>query len=211
MKIDKTFAKHLERFKNPSLQVIAKDFRAVEIESLCTKKKVKIVANIPYHLTGLILQSLLPKREIIESIHLMVQKEVAERCTAKVGTKHYSSFTLFVNYHAWARLLFSISKRSFYPQPKVDSALLQLDLKASPISLPYDRFFKLIRTAFQKRRKMLRSSLKEGGISSSDIEIALEKMGRSKESRPQELTLLDFATLFHSLYQKEKEIDTCGS
>ena len=207
---DTTLAQHLKTFKSNRLQVIAEDFRNVELHSLLKRrgeKKIKIVANIPYHLTGIILQTLLPRRELIESMYLMVQKEVADRCTAPVGTKYYSSFTLFVDYHSWAHGLFRVSKGSFYPKPQVDSAVLAFQLKAPPVAVSYERLFKMIRAAFQKRRKMLRSSLKELRLLPSKIEAALENMGLAKESRPQDLTLVDFATLFTSLYPKEKGTD----
>ncbi|QVL57942.1 MAG: ribosomal RNA small subunit methyltransferase A [Simkaniaceae bacterium] len=196
---DEKLAKHLERFQNGKLQIFIDDFRNIRFKRLLNGvKKVKVIANIPYNLTGLILQELLPKRESIESIHLMVQKEVAERCTANIKTKDYSSFTLFTNYHANAKLLFTVPKTCFYPKPKVDSAILELKLKKPPVDAPYEELFELIRSAFQMRRKMLRASLK-GKASPAVIEESLEKIGLSKSSRPQELTLEDFSNLFHVL------------
>ena len=202
---DEKLAKHLERFQNGKLQIIVDDFRNIRFKRLLKgEEKVKVIANIPYNLTGIILQELLPKRDFIQSIHLMVQKEVAERCTAAVKTKDYSSFTLFTNYHSEAKYLFTVPKTCFYPKPKVDSAILELKLKKPPVNAPYDSLFEMIRTAFQMRRKMLRSSLK-GIAPPVIIEAALEKMGLPKSSRPQELTLADFSTLFHILNSKETQ------
>ncbi len=197
---DEKLAHHLERLQNGKLKIFIDDFRNIRLKRLLkeNRKKVKVIANIPYNLTGLILQELLPKREFIESIHLMVQKEVAERCTASVRTKDYSSFTLFTNYHANAKLLFTVPRACFYPKPKIDSAVLELKLKIPPVDAPYEELFELIRSAFQMRRKMLRVSLKQFK-SAVEIEKALEKIGLEKSARPQELTLANFSSLFYAL------------
>ncbi len=196
---DEKLARHLERLQNGRLKILIEDFRNIRLKRLLKgDEKVKIIANIPYNLTGLILQELLPKRECVESIHLMVQKEVAERCTASIRTKEYSSFTLFTNYHADAKFLFKVPRTCFYPKPKVDSAVLELKLKEPPVDAPYEELFLLIRTAFQMRRKMLRASLKKFKTA-EETEEALEKIGFEKSVRPQELTLADFSALFHAL------------
>ncbi|MBF5058893.1 16S rRNA (adenine(1518)-N(6)/adenine(1519)-N(6))-dimethyltransferase RsmA [Candidatus Neptunochlamydia vexilliferae] len=197
---DEKLAEHLRRFQN--VEIIVDDFRNVSLKHLL-KGKTKVIANIPYSLTGIILQELLPKRELITSIHLMVQKEVAERCTAKKGTKNYSSFTLFTDYHADAKLLFTVPRTCFYPKPKVDSAILELKLKPPPVSAPYEPLFELIRAAFQQRRKMLRASLKTFA-SIEDVNPALHQIGHAETARPQELTLQDFSDLWFALSKGQK-------
>lgn len=202
---DEKLANYLKRLQNGKLQIIVDDFRNVRFKRLLKgEQKVKIIANIPYSLTGIILQELLPKQELITSIHLMIQKEVAERCTADVKTKDYSSFTLFTDYHADAKLLFTVPKTCFYPKPKVDSAVLELKLKKPPVDAPYENLFEMIRMAFQMRRKMLRASLKKVAPPVI-IEGALETLGFAKSARPQELTLADFSALFHILNSKKTE------
>ena len=195
---DAKLGAYLKRLQNGKLTILIDDFQNIRLAHLLNGKKVKVIANIPYSLTGMIIQELLPKREMIETIHIMVQKEVAERCTAQVNTKDYSSFTLFIEYHAEAKYLFTASKNCFYPKPKVDSAVLELKLIPPPVDAPYEPLFKLIRAAFQMRRKMLRSSLKKFA-SPEKIEEALEKIGLEGSARPQELTLADFSCLFHVL------------
>ena len=189
---DPTLAHHLKRLQNGKLQIISSDFRSVCLPSLLQNKKAKVLANIPYHLTGIILQKLLPMHTQIQSIHLMIQKEVGDRCTAKVGTKDYSSFTLFTHYHSTPAVLFKVPPSCFYPKPKVDSAVLELKLRPPPFKTPYEPLFTLIRAAFQKRRKMLRSSLKNFA-SPNQIEEILSQIGKSPTSRPQNLTLEDFS------------------
>lgn len=200
---DQKLAQYLERLQNGKLTIIVDDFRNVSLKNILEgEKKLKVIANIPYSITGIILQKLMPKREEIESIYLMVQKEVAERCTAQKGTKDYSSFTLFTKYHADPKLLFAVPRTCFYPKPKVDSAVLELKLKPPPVNAPYEPLFELIRKAFQMRRKMLRASLKFL-VSSDVIENALETIGLSKTARPQELSLEDFSALWFTLFPKD--------
>ncbi len=198
---DEKLAEHLRRFEN--LEIIVDDFRNVSLKHVL-KEKTKVIANIPYSLTGVILQELLPKREQITSIHLMVQKEVAERCTAKTGTKAYSSFTLFTNYHADAKLLFTVPRTCFYPKPKVDSAVLELKLKPPPVKAPYEPLFAMIRAAFQQRRKMLRASLKRFAPA-EDVNPGLQKIGHAETARPQDLTLQDFSDLWFAFCKSQKE------
>ena len=202
---DKKLAAWLHRLYNERLKVIVDDFRNISLAHLLTDtKRVKVIANIPYHLTGYILQKLVPNQMLIQSLHLIVQQEVAKRCTAVIKTKNYTSFTLFIHYHTYPKLLFSIPKTSFYPQPNVESAILELKLKKSPIHPFYDPLFQMIRCAFQMRRKMLRVSLKKIA-SSTMIEEALTTLNLPKISRPQELTFTDFSALFHILHAKKGE------
>ncbi|MCB1106572.1 MAG: hypothetical protein KDK76_00580, partial [Chlamydiia bacterium] len=99
-----------------------------------------------------------------------------------------------------------VRNTSFYPPPKVDSAILELKLKPPPVKAPYDPLFELIRAAFQMRRKMLRSSLK-AFAPSSNIEKALETLGLSPTARPQELSLENFSALFFALNSINSEKD----
>ena len=202
---DEKLGSHLERLQNGKLKVLIDDFRNIRIERLLKGVgQVKVIANIPYNITGMILQELLPKPLLIESIHLMVQKEVAQRCTANKGTKDYSSFTLFTQYHSKPKLLFYVSPKCFYPPPKVDSAILELKLTLPPVKAPYEPLFKLIQTAFQQRRKMLRASLKTL-FAPNDVEESLESIGLPKTARPQELSLEEFSSLFFALSSVNSE------
>ena len=156
------------------------------------KTKVKVVANLPYHITTPILERLIFLHENIESLTLMVQKEVAERFTAKKNTPEYGSLTIFLQAYSTARYCFTVEPTCFYPKPKVRSAVVHFSLK-TPIDLPPD-FFRLTRTAFQKRRKMLRSSLRELHAPER-IEQALSAEGLNPEARPEDLSLDEFRSL----------------
>jgi len=196
---DTTFAKALERLqtKDHHLTVIAKDVLTVDMGTLF-KKKAKVVANFPYHITTPILSALLPMHEKFESITCMVQKEVADRFIAPCGTKDYSSFSVFLQFYSQPIYGFTVQPTCFYPRPKVKSAVMKLILKKPPKVSSVDRFFEMTRTAFQKRRKMMRASLKDL-YGSKAISSALQLIGKNPLARPEELSLDDFLRLFQEI------------
>jgi len=200
---DRLLAQHLQhRFQNRRLYMIEGDFRSVDLKTLLHNRYVKVVANIPYHLAGWILQQLLPRSHEIHTIHLILQKEIADRCVAKVGNKNYSSFSLFTQYYSKATLLYIVPPTCFYPKPKVYSAILQLQLQPTPpVQAPFHKLFTLIRPSFQQKRKMLRVSLKTLAPSSA-IEQALISIGSIPTARPQNLTLAKFSQLTGVLMAK---------
>lgn len=196
---DTSLAKALERLqtKDHRLKVIGKDVLEVAVDSLF-KKKAKIVANLPYHITTPILCRLLPLYEKFESITCMVQKEVADRFVASCGTKNYGSFSLFLQFYSEPVFGFTVQPTCFFPRPKVKSAVVKLILKKPPKVSSIEDFFKMTRTAFQKRRKMMRSSLKE--LYGSDIvSSALERIEKNPLARPEELSLDDFLRFFQEI------------
>lgn len=194
---DDRFYEALKTWKHPALTLIHEDFLRLDLTSHL-KPKTKVVANIPYNITGILLQKLLPMGKTIASLTLMVQKEVAERLIATKGTSDYSSFTLFASYYSQPKLLFKVEPTCFYPKPSVTSAVIQLKLKEVDETAPSP--LGLIRKAFQQRRKMLRASLKTL-YAASKIEKALEDIGLPKTSRPQELSLDEFIALHDQLRQ----------
>jgi 16S rRNA (adenine1518-N6/adenine1519-N6)-dimethyltransferase len=161
--------------------------------------KAKVAANLPYHLTTPIITSLVPLNDSLESLTLMVQKEVAERFTANTGTSEYSSITLFLKYHAQVKSCFTIEPTCFFPKPKVRSAVVQFQLKAPEQEMPAS-FFSMVRTAFQQRRKMLRGSLRSI-YQPKMIENSLSSIGKNPLSRPEQLSLNEFILLYQQLSQ----------
>jgi len=192
---DDRFSAALKEWQHPNLTIVHEDFLRVDLPPLL-KNKTKVVANIPYNITGILLQKLLPMGKQIASLTLMVQKEVAERLVAKKGTNNYSSFTLFAAYYSTPKLLFSVEPTCFYPKPKVTSAVVQLTLREVDEKAPSP--LQLIRKAFQQRRKMLRASLKSI-YTATQIESALKEIGLPETARPQELSLEDFQKLYSLL------------
>jgi len=192
---------NLKRYTN--VKIINQDLLELDFKRYFgkLKNKIKIVGNIPYYITTPIIEYLLKYRNKIEAIFITVQKEFAQRITAKPGSKDYGSFSCFVQYYTKAQRLFFIKKTSFFPMPKVDSALLRLETKekaVSGIKAKNERLlFKIIRAAFNKRRKTLKNSL-AGLIPLQKLEQFFEKYNINSNIRPEELSLEDFVNLANS-------------
>ncbi len=154
VEMDFIFAKELHRFQNGRLQVFEADFLTFPLDVL--PKNLKIVANLPYHITTPILEKIFSTS--FSSLTIMVQKEVGLRMMASAGTKQFGSLTLFVQFYSHLKSSFHVSSKCFYPQPKVDSTVIRLDAKKPPDIDPA-QFFHFVHKAFQKRRKMLINSL----------------------------------------------------
>lgn len=209
VEMDGAFAAALEQLQTDGnhLEVISQDFLKFDIEAFCKniKKKIKVVANLPYHITTPILAKLLPLTSHIESLTVMVQKEVAKRFLAEPGSKDWNSFSLFLRFYADPAYGFTVEPTCFFPKPQVQSAVVKLTLKKPPeVSCPV-RFFKLTRTAFGQRRKMLRASLKKI-YPSKLIEESIQEFGAKSDVRPEELSLPDFLRLFEIIDQKTRDI-----
>lgn len=162
------------------------------------QKKAKVIANLPYHLTTPIIVQLVTQRHLFSHLILMVQDEVARRFTAAPGTGVYGSFTVFLNFYTIPRYAFTVSNNCFYPSPKVNSAIVVLELKEPPHVTDVAAFFKLTRTAFEHRRKMLRGSLREL-YEPAAVESALISIGQNPLARPETLSLKEFILLFEKL------------
>lgn len=206
---DGVLAKALERLKSPDsrLTVFNEDILEFSLEDnlqayLQNGRKVKVIANLPYHLTTPILVKLVPMRHLFSSLTVMVQEEVALRFTAKAGDADYGSFSVFLDFYTNPFYGFFVSRRCFFPEPRVDSAVVRLDLKTPPDVSDVDAFFKMTRTAFSHRRKMLRGSLKEFS-DKCDVSDALKQLGQNPLARPEELSLEMFLALFKLLNDPE--------
>lgn len=169
------------------------------------KKKAYLVANLPYHITTPILTRIVTLNSLFSTLVVMVQDEVAKRMTAQVGMPDYSSLSLFLQFYSQPSYAFKVSPNSFYPTPKVSSAVCVLKLKSPPLEGEAQvSFFQLTRKAFEHRRKMLRSSLKEM-FPSNRIEKALESLSLNPMARPEDLSLDNFLGLHSSLFEIEKK------
>ncbi len=194
---DLHFAKKLQRLdpQGSLLTIYHQDFLKFPItEHLSSKKKAKVISNLPYHLTSPIISKLIPLNDRISTLTLMMQKEVSDVCVAPVNSKSYSSFTLFLQYYSTPKYLFPVNPGCFLPKPQVRSAMVQFTLKPTPAYSNPSHFFKTTRTAFQHRRKMLRASIKSL-YSVDSIQKNLIKIGSHSMARPQELSLDQFLNL----------------
>jgi 16S rRNA (adenine1518-N6/adenine1519-N6)-dimethyltransferase len=154
----------------------------------------KAVANIPYYITTPMIFRLLDSRKNLISMTLTIQKEVAKRIVAKPGGKDYGVLSLMVQYYAESSLQFIIPKEAFRPVPKVDSAVVHMRILAKPsVSVRDEKlFFRIIKTAFSQRRKMLSNSLKPVH---EDVTAWLLKTGIEPHRRPETLSMEEFARL----------------
>lgn len=181
------------------LTVLEKDFLEFPLLEFFSKilpsgKKLKVVANLPYHITTPIISALLPLYDMIETMTLMVQKEVALRFVACKGTKDYSSFTIFIQHFGSVKYCFTVEPTCFYPRPTVQSAVVHFTLQPLEDIPKQEKLFQMIRLAFSQRRKMIKSSLKEL-YPSEKVEQSLQKIGLNPLARPEELSREDFVKL----------------
>lgn len=160
------------------------------------KDKLKVVGNIPYYITTPIIGHLLKYRDKISVIFITVQKEFAARMTSSNGSKEYGILSCFIQYYTNPEILFIIKNNSFFPKPKVDSAFLRLELRDKPAVTVKDErlFFKIIRGAFNQRRKVLKNSLKNI-VSAQKLEIFFNKYKIDNRIRAESLNLQQFAKL----------------
>ena len=170
------------------------------------QQRMKVVANLPYYITTPIVMELLEKQTLISGITVMVQKEVAERMQEGVGSKAYGALSLAVQYYAKAKIAMLVSKNCFVPKPDVDSAVIHLEIYAPeerPVKVQdEDLLFKIIRAAFNQRRKTLVNALANAAAlpySKSQIAQAITAVGKPETVRGEALTLEEFALLTEQL------------
>lgn len=194
-----------DRFKlYDNFELLNEDILKVDLNKLISENmgglsKAKVVANLPYYITTPIIMKLLENKLNIESITVMVQKEVADRITAKPGDKLSGSITYSVDYYAEAEKIVFVDKSSFIPAPEVDSEVIKLQIREEPkVHVENEElFFKVIKASFMQRRKTLLNGLSNSGII-KDKEILkeiLQKLGLSVDIRGEKLTIEQFAEL----------------
>lgn len=184
--------------------IINEDVLKVDINELCNKynngRPIKVVANLPYYITTPIIMGLFESYVPLESITVMVQKEVADRMQVGPGTKDYGALSLSVQYYSIPKVLMVVSANCFIPRPNVDSSVIRLTVhKENPVSVNNEAFmFSLIRASFNQRRKTLVNGLANAGIAGvtkENVLAALEKMDKPATIRGEALTLEEFAKL----------------
>ena len=164
------------------------------IEEKFTQKKIVVVANLPHYVTTPIITKLLESNLDLESITIMVQKEVAQRLVADETSKDNSSISLFVKYYADANIAFNVSRNVFVPAPNVDSAVVNLKLKKDRFE--YEKtMFKLIKNGFENRRKTILNSFCKSGIEKDKIIEVLDKLNIDTRTRAEKLSLEDFKNI----------------
>ncbi len=163
---------------------------------------VKIVANLPYYITTPIIMKLLEEKLPIQSITVMIQKEVADRLSAIPGEKNTGAITYCVYYYCEAEEVLKVPNSSFIPEPQVDSEVINLKIRKNPpVKLDNEElFFKIIKASFMQRRKTLLNSLSNSGIIPKEkVRELLEKLNLNENVRGEELTIEQFAQMANML------------
>ena len=197
-----------ERFKRiPNVEVIHADAIQVDMASFFQPggQKLKVVANLPYEISSPLIFRLWKERQAFSRFVLMLQLEVAHRIVAQPGTKDYGPLSLWSQLYSVPRISFLVPPSAFYPQPKVESAVVRFDLRAHPAVEVTDEenLARLIRSAFRYRRKTLIRALQLGEFSQfSKIQIceALQSAGVSPSARGESLTLEQFGQLSRAMW-----------
>lgn len=192
-----------------NVTVLNDDVMEVDLPALVAREAeglpVSVAANLPYYITTPILMRLLELGVPFDSITVMVQKEVADRLTAMPGSADYGAITAVLGYYGAARRLFTVSAGSFMPAPKVDSAVIRLDLyKEKPIR-PADEslFFRVIKGAFEQRRKTLLNALSAKlGMPKDVLLAAFAEAGLAPDIRGERLSTAAFAALADAIHKR---------
>ncbi|MFH1397867.1 MAG: 16S rRNA (adenine(1518)-N(6)/adenine(1519)-N(6))-dimethyltransferase RsmA [Candidatus Omnitrophota bacterium] len=207
-RVNSVYALEIDRELLPELRETLKNFSNIKIFNQdilkfdlqnclkSVKSDIKAFGNIPYYITTPIIEYLLENRGRVDVIFLTVQKEFAKRLVSPEGSADYSSWSCFVQYFTSPKIVFKIKKTCFSPIPKVDSCLMRLDVRPIPAVKVRDEgwFFKVIRSAFNQRRKTLRNSLKR--LASQDkLRDFFSEYSINPKIRPEDLSLQNFAYL----------------
>lgn len=221
IELDEDAIKELNKLNAPNLEIIHKDILKTDFTEL-TNEKVKIVANIPYYITSPIIAHLLGEvddlnnknRNLIKDIILMVQEEVAQRMAADENSpsKQYGLLTILSQFWADVEIFKLVGRKSFYPAPKVNSALVRLNVNEKPkLDLSdYSHFRKTVKAAFSQRRKNIKNCLLHGGFTRENITKSLAALNIDENIRGEKLSIETFGKLSEELLKNVDPVSRKG-
>ncbi|MBP2078540.1 16S rRNA (adenine(1518)-N(6)/adenine(1519)-N(6))-dimethyltransferase RsmA [Oceanobacillus polygoni] len=196
-----------------NVEIIHQDILEADVEAVIRthfkpNQPIHVVANLPYYITTPILMKLVRDRLPVTSLTVMIQKEVAERMAAKPNSKSYGSLTIAVQYYTEAKVVMTVPKSVFMPQPNVDSSILQLVIRDKPPVevVDEDFFFELVQASFAQRRKTLRNNLSnffKEQYTKDEITAILESTGIDGSRRGESLDMEEFALLANTFYKSK--------
>ena len=213
VELDEEAIKELQKLECDNLEIIHNDILKTDISELC-EEEIKVVANIPYYITSPIVAHLLGEiddlnnknRGKIKDIILMVQEEVARRivATEKSPSKQYGLLTILSQFWADCSIIRLVGRRSFYPAPKVNSALVSLKVRKEPLLKlsDYNHFRKTIKAAFSQRRKTLKNCLLGASFEREKVVNAIQELGLDENIRGEKLSVEQLGKLSESLLKK---------
>ncbi len=200
-----------------NVEVLNQDILKVDIASLAKERNndrpIKVVANLPYYITTPIIMGLFESRVPIDSITIMVQKEVADRMQEGPGSKEYGALSLAVQYYAKPEIVVNVPPSCFMPQPKVGSAVIRLTRhEQSPVEVEDEKLmFQVIRASFNQRRKTLANGLNNFGgfgLSKEEIQTCIEELGVPVNIRGEALSLEQFAELANIINRHRQQANS---
>ncbi len=199
--IDTRVKKYLDSFEDDKTRIIYEDFLKVNIEDEIkdiSYDNLYLIANLPYYITTPIIEKMIKSSLDVKAMVLMVQNEVADRLSAKVGTKDYGAITVFLNYYYDVKKMFFVSRNSFDPIPNVDSAVIKLSKKEKKYQVLDEKlFFQLIKDSFQMKRKNIRNNLKNYDL--DKISFVLKQYGLDLTVRAESISLECFVDMTNAL------------
>lgn len=200
-----------------NVEVLNQDILKVDIASLAKERNndrpIKVVANLPYYITTPIIMGLFESRVPIDSITIMVQKEVADRMQEGPGSKEYGALSLAVQYYAKPEIVVNVPPSCFMPQPKVGSAVIRLTRhEQPPVQVDNEKLmFQVIRASFNQRRKTLANGLNNFGsfgLSKEEIQSCIEELGVPVNIRGEALSLEQFAELANIINRHRQQANS---
>ena len=206
VELDEDAVKEIQKLEADNLEIIHQDILKTDLSELC-EGEIKVVANIPYYITSPIIAHLLGEiddlvnknRAKVTDIILMVQEEVARRiiATEKSPSKQYGLLTILSQFWADCSIIRLVGRKSFYPAPKVNSALVYMKVRKEPLLelSDYSHFRKTIKAAFSQRRKTLKNCLLGAGFEREKITNAISKMGLDENIRGEKLSIAQLGEL----------------
>ena len=192
-----------------NVTTIEQDILQLDIDALAVRSdaSLKVIGNLPYHISSQVLIRLIRFREVIDAAFLMFQKEVAERLTARPGSKSYGRLSVLIQYCAEIYPLVSVAGSVFFPKPKVDSQVVGIEFRHPVTFRATDEslLFRIVKAAFGKRRKTLKNALLGGNLEFADerISAALDLAGIDSQRRAETLSVKEFVTLSNSFQGSE--------
>ena len=214
IELDEEAIVELKKLDAPNLEIIHNNVLKTDLSSLCDEK-FKIVANIPYYITSPIIAHLLGEvddlnnknRNKIKDIILMVQEEVARRMAADENSqgKQYGLLTILSQFWADVKIMRLVGRKAFFPAPKVNSALVKLDVRTEPkLKLTdYSHFRRTVKAGFAQRRKNIKNCLLNAGFLKDNITKALSTLGIDENTRGEKLSIETFGKLSEELLRQQ--------
>ncbi len=199
--VDTRVEKFLKPYEDDKTKIVFNDFLKVDIKEEIKDIKYNdlyVIANLPYYITTPIIEKIIKSDVDVKAMVLMVQNEVANRLSAKAGTRDYGAITVFLNYYFNVEKLFFVDRKSFEPVPNVDSAVIKLSKRSNLYELKDENlFFKLVNDSFRMKRKNIKNNLK--GYDLEKASSILKKFNLDLTARAEEVSLECFVAIANEL------------